>query len=403
MPAAQTGRCRRCGGDLGPGSQQGVCLECIKRLQAARRARESGRRVAQPGKKASSVRRESVRSFTCTDCGKQFFEVDLASRRIVMVDGQPVCAACLKKRKGMGPLPMIIGAAVIVVGALILAPKQMLAGLFVAGLVTIALVLYYSTWATRTRAIMAGIALVTIAVSALLYRWMDKQDRLAADAEAVRPLAENIDRLLEEGLPQQVQVAIQDLKDSIAKEGFLHFPDRQQPLVEKYEKLLAEREKAIGLDPAVKDLYWHLMRLFPGDDLRWGDKRPIEGSTLQVKALPEVDNPEYEPGGPETLELRNQFEVLIDYYAPDNYRGSDGKKTTDEEVSRILIRAHQYAYSIYYRVSVRVLNGDDKEVGLYSLDDPGLMLYQQRSREDDMGERVGVSVLDFCRLAKWRP
>ena len=230
MPSAQTGRCRRCGGELGAGSQQGVCLDCIRRLQAAKQARESGRRQRTAAKKVSSVRRESVRTFTCVDCGERFFDVDMSAKRVVMVDGNPVCAVCLKKRRGLGLVPIFVGSALVGLALLWMYPRQTFAALIIAGGVTVFTGAYYSGWSAKTRKIIVASGLL-IAVVSIFGLWrVVVGSRHKEDAAVMASHLSALKKSIDSGDIIVMNEALARAREALK---LLHYPGRYKVTVNK--------------------------------------------------------------------------------------------------------------------------------------------------------------------------
>jgi len=270
MPSAQTSRCRRCGGDLGAGSQQGVCLECIKKLQAAKRARDSGRRRVAAAAKPESSRRESVRTMTCVDCGQRFFEVDIAAKRIVMVDGQPVCAACLKKRGGLGLVPVFAGSGLVALALLYLYPAHVLMALIVFSVLAIITGAYYGGWERKTRLMIVGIGLMTFIVCFYVHGFVRvAQDRSRDDA-AMKPYYPPIEIAIKEKDRKRIESLITRAR-KVA--GILKLDVSRKKhggLIDKLEAKARQEMTPPGMDdPYDAGLYIALAKKLSGKK-RWG-------------------------------------------------------------------------------------------------------------------------------------
>ena len=365
---------------MGAGSQQGVCLDCIKKLQAAKRARESGRtRPSSRRAAAESAKRESVRTFTCVDCGERFFDVDLAEKRVQMVDGQPVCVACLRKRTGMGLMPIFIGSGLVILALLYMYPLQMLVALGIGGICVAIAGASYQWWPSRTRGTLVAGGLGTVVVVIVAHMVVSGHLRHVADAEAMEAYYADCQKAHKENNPLRLKEAI-DRAEAFAKG--LNYPAEQKGAIARWKKKLTEDQPVT--DPLDQGIYWVLVDGY-GREPRWGKQ-----------AIKSVTHERNEEGGV-------SFEVEM--YASKHYKDPEHASYIIGEMVAVLrtvmlrpMRVDKVVVTFYV-----VEGGEDREIARYGLDRDGYTKWFQETIPKADGTREGPLLRDYCEPKEWRP
>jgi len=344
---------------------------------AAKRSRKSGVRPAVG--RPSSVTRKPVKAYPCVDCGEKFFEVDREAGRVFVVDGQPVCALCLKKRRRLVSWPLAAGAGVVLLALLLLFPLQTLAGLVLMSLGVIAVALYYTKWTARTRAVTAAVAFSAAGVSLIAHGMVGQARHRAALDRAMAPhyaacrKAHEAEDLM--ALRDAVMRAEQALEELPASE-------RHEGIVGAWRK---KRDKLLGpVDPFDAGLYWYVSTKIPISE-RWG-KPPVR----RVKSKKGAS-------GKRTVDIH--------LYAPENFELPRGRDVAKSEIRNIFASVLLWSRTIdKIAVVVQVPKEDeDAEIGRFGLDRGSYLRWREETRENDIGERLGAEIFEFCDPNKWWP
>jgi len=379
MAKAQTKRCRRCGGDLGAGSQQGVCLDCIKKLQAAKRARDSGRRRGTAAAaKADSSRRESVRTLTCVDCGERFFDVDLAAKRVSMVDGQPVCTACLKKRGGLGLVTVFVGTGVVALALLVLYPAIMLVALMILAVIAVITGGYYDGWQRNTRLMIVGIGLVAFVLCLYIHGFVREGQRRRMDKEAMEPYYKKIEKAIEEEDRDRIDSLL--VRARKAAEA-LYYPKKHKARVKKLVKKARMDLTPEGMSDYDAGHYLALVRKLPRKK-RWGHS-PISNVTHKdIEGMGEMKH------------------VFIEFYPSEKYDPDDARSKSDfeAEINTIFLDLMQRTDMIA-KVTVTLFTAEDgepEELDSMILTRQGFKDWRALHRGRASEGYMELRLLDFC-------